>query len=341
MSTEGRNVRWRRNSSNLLDLDLGPDYATSPLTTLVLCFDGTGDQFDSDNSINVVQFFSMLKKGDRQQQMVYYQAGIGTYTVPEMPMSWVATSSSCKITKPTIRFACSASLAARILRALSRTNDSQGWFIARMQPPADSVRIQDVHQSRRARLEAINRLQKGILHGCRHRVHRSVGYCFKANLYNIPTEHEAQLGTQPGDMPKTGGVHKSKHSKRASLTEQEFVNDSVKNQTNVLEVWFAGCHCDIGGSSVSNETKNNLARIPLRWMIDNRRDRPCDTAPQPDASSFALALTGISTATGNMLVDVPDEDEEDKMLAFGLVVASGVKCVTVGKLGRVCSRRRW
>ncbi|CAE6439286.1 unnamed protein product [Rhizoctonia solani] len=45
--------------------------------TLVLCFDGTGDQFDQDNS-NIVQFFQLLKKDGRDKQMVYYQAGIGT-----------------------------------------------------------------------------------------------------------------------------------------------------------------------------------------------------------------------------------------------------------------------
>lgn len=37
--------------------------------------------------------------------------------------------------------------------------------------------------------------------------------------------------------------------------------------TDVLEVWFAGCHCDLGGGSVANGTRNSLARIPLRWMI--------------------------------------------------------------------------
>jgi hypothetical protein len=40
--------------------------------TLVLCFDGTGDQFDADNS-NVVQFVSLLKKHDNDKQRVYYQ----------------------------------------------------------------------------------------------------------------------------------------------------------------------------------------------------------------------------------------------------------------------------
>ncbi|CAE6479938.1 unnamed protein product [Rhizoctonia solani] len=45
--------------------------------TLVLCFDGTGDQYDQDNS-NIVQFIHLLNKDNPNNQMVYYQAGIGT-----------------------------------------------------------------------------------------------------------------------------------------------------------------------------------------------------------------------------------------------------------------------
>lgn len=45
--------------------------------TLVICLDGTGDQFDGDNS-NVVNFVSCLKKDD-PSQVTYYQTGIGTY----------------------------------------------------------------------------------------------------------------------------------------------------------------------------------------------------------------------------------------------------------------------
>lgn len=56
---------------------------TAPHRTLVLCFDGTGDQFDADNS-NIVQLFTMLAKGQPDRQMVYYQAGIGTYTIPQI-----------------------------------------------------------------------------------------------------------------------------------------------------------------------------------------------------------------------------------------------------------------
>ena len=43
-----------------------------PGKMLIVCFDGTGNDFNADNS-NVVQLVSMLKRDDKTQQMVYYQ----------------------------------------------------------------------------------------------------------------------------------------------------------------------------------------------------------------------------------------------------------------------------
>ncbi|KAG2062469.1 hypothetical protein BDR04DRAFT_1235717 [Suillus decipiens] len=47
----------------------------------------------ADNS-NIVQLFSMLVKDDPALQMVYYQAGIGTYNIPE-----IATPMMAKVSK--------------------------------------------------------------------------------------------------------------------------------------------------------------------------------------------------------------------------------------------------
>jgi uncharacterized protein (DUF2235 family) len=47
------------------------------------------------------------------------------------------------------------------------------------------------------------------------------------------------------------------------------------SRTDVLEVWFAGCHCDVGGGALPNETRHKLSNIPLRWMI--RQCFECDT----------------------------------------------------------------
>lgn len=46
--------------------------------TIVICLDGTGDRFDNDNS-SVVHFVSCLKKHATEEQVTYYQSGIGTY----------------------------------------------------------------------------------------------------------------------------------------------------------------------------------------------------------------------------------------------------------------------
>ncbi|CAE7205429.1 unnamed protein product [Rhizoctonia solani] len=60
---------------------LGPKTRVSSKRTLVLCFDGTSNHF-SDENTNVVKFFELLKKDNPDQQMVYYQTGVGTYTSP-------------------------------------------------------------------------------------------------------------------------------------------------------------------------------------------------------------------------------------------------------------------
>lgn len=36
---------------------------------------------------------------------------------------------------------------------------------------------------------------------------------------------------------------------------------------DVDEVWFSGCHADVGGGSHHNRVQNSLSFIPLRWMI--------------------------------------------------------------------------
>jgi len=63
--------------------------------------------------------------------------------------------------------------------------------------------------------------------------------------------------------------------------------------TDVLEVWFAGCHADVGGGAVANGERHMLSRIPLRWMI--RQCFECNTGIM--FSTAALAETGIDVPT--------------------------------------------
>ena len=52
-------------------------------------------------------------------------------------------------------------------------------------------------------------------------------------------------------------------------------NEKTGKTTDVLEVWFLGCHADVGGGAVANEERHKLSQIPLRWMI--RQCFECDT----------------------------------------------------------------
>jgi hypothetical protein len=91
---------------------------------------------------------------------------------------------------------------------------------------------------------------------------------FKANYWHLLHEDD-QKGTKLGEMPRSNQRHPhyhNRHHHRDHKKRFEEENDGPE-VTDVREVWFAGCHCDIGGGSVPNGTRNSLARIPFRWMI--------------------------------------------------------------------------
>jgi len=72
-----------------------------------------------------------------------------------------------------------------------------------------------------------------------------------------------KLTTELYAKKKRENVHRD-----ASEEEQESAYNKMTGiETDVLEVFFAGAHCDVGGGSVANGTRHSLARIPLRWMI--------------------------------------------------------------------------
>jgi uncharacterized protein (DUF2235 family) len=72
---------------------------------------------------------------------------------------------------------------------------------------------------------------------------------FKANYYHLRSP-EDEKGTKPGEMPRSNHRfphyhrrnHEHHHHKAKSYDE---VYDDGPTETDVKEVWFAGCHCGI------------------------------------------------------------------------------------------------
>lgn len=71
-------------------------------------------------------------------------------------------------------------------------------------------------------------------------------------------------------------------------------------QPDVLEVWFTGCHANVGGGAVPNDERHVSSRIPLRWMI--RQCFDCDTVIVFD--SHGLAETGNRAGRSHRLACV-------------------------------------
>jgi len=68
---------------------------------------------------------------------------------------------------------------------------------------------------------------------------------------------------------------RSKHSNLSDNEYERLMRNKAPFDTDVLEVWFAGCHGDVGGGAVPNDERHKLAQIPLRWMI--RQAFECNT----------------------------------------------------------------
>ncbi|KAF8812681.1 hypothetical protein BYT27DRAFT_7182384 [Phlegmacium glaucopus] len=294
--------------------------------TLVLCFDGTGDQFDTDNS-NIVEFFGLLKKDDPSVQLVYYQAGIGTYTIPQ-----IATPMFAKFSKM-VDSAIARNLDAHIMSGYEflmqnyRAHDricifgfSRGAYTARclagmihkigLLPACNHQQIPFAYKMytraddlgwkqsnafkktfsidvdieflgvwdsvnsvglipRRLPFTTSNTVVCTFRHALALDERRAR---FKANLWNRPRREEELLSIS--DQKLLEHDHKStsspkshhKHTHTLRVLENIYGKDR-RAPTDVDEVWFAGCHCDVGGGSIENGVKPCLARIPLRWMI--------------------------------------------------------------------------
>jgi len=61
----------------------------------------------------------------------------------------------------------------------------------------------------------------------------------------------------------------------------------------VLEVWFAGCHSDVGGGSVEDVVRYSLGDISLRWMV--KQVLLSDCGIMFDDAALARADIDVST----------------------------------------------
>ncbi|KAF8064175.1 hypothetical protein FPV67DRAFT_1420072 [Lyophyllum atratum] len=83
---------------------------------------------------------------------------------------------------------------------------------------------------------------------------------FRPNVWNEPTlQREQELDVDEPDIEFPG---------QGSVSRDDWVyTPPSRDVCDVQEVWFSGCHADVGGGSHNNKIQESLSYIPLRWMI--------------------------------------------------------------------------
>jgi len=274
----------------------------------------------------------MLRRGDRTKQMVYYQAGIGTYIKPQVATPMAARMS--KVLDEAVAWNLDAhvmdgyeflmqnyeagdricifgfsrgaytarGLAGMIHKVglLPACNHQQVPFAYKMYTSVDELGWQQSNAFKKAFSidvpiefvgvwDTVNSVgliphrlpfttSNTIVRTFRHAVSLDERRAkFKANLWNRPNASEAKLGVT-GQKPTVEHQHtmnghpKHRPSNLAAMEMKFTMMESkdprhAERPTDVEEVWFSGCHCDVGGGSVDNDIPHSLARITLRWMI--------------------------------------------------------------------------
>ncbi|THH16718.1 hypothetical protein EW146_g3969 [Bondarzewia mesenterica] len=361
-----------------------------PPRTLVLCFDGTANQYDGYNT-NVVKFFSLLKKDNIDEQMCYYQAGIGTYFQPGvvspffqwgakildeavawylpahvmdgykfLMQNWNTGDKVCLFGFSRGAYTARA-LAGMLFKVglLPRDNEEQVPFAYKLYAsnktsdadlaagfkltfcrdvPIEFVGVWDtvasvgIIMTKSLPFVSTNTAIRTFRHALSLDEHRAK---FRPNLYHRPDPPTSSARTRalPGQAllraldSAAAGVRQDLNEGERKLetalgygdgegtpSDASASSPSTGWTTDVDEVWFSGCHSDIGGGAVSDSTENALANIPLRWMVREVMLAQCgivfgDTA----LMRWNVPLTATSAFKANRAGDAGKEKVQMKV----------------------------
>lgn len=122
---------------------------------------------------------------------------------------------------------------------------------------------------------------------------------------------KVEIATEnPGDTHDVKG--------QASIEALDIPDVEPTPPSDVMEVWFPGCHSDVGGGNVKNSLKVSLAQITLRWMVEQVILSNCGIVFDEEAlervgmplSSFPISQTPLATenptGTSHPMTDNPN-----------------------------------
>jgi len=271
---------------------------------LILCLDGTSNRYSKDNT-NVVKLLALLDKR-ANDQLVYYQPGIGTFVPPGVyghVKQWI-------LTRFDLAFATLLKYhvqdAYRFLMRYYEDGDeiylfgfSRGAYTARvlagmlfkvgLLAKGNEEMVPFAWQVYVKRDAAVSR-------GFRNTFGRKTPVTF-LGLWDTVSSVRWALKTihlpHTKDNPIVDTLrHAVSLDERRAYFRSNLWIDSARPGQDVLQVWFPGVHCDVGGGYA--EAQSGLSKVALKWMVEQIGGRlaihPTALAQMlPDASNDQFA----------------------------------------------------
>lgn len=123
---------------------------------------------------------------------------------------------------------------------------------------------------------------------------------------------KSRLGSLVSKKPRADASHLVDEETAVQETA-EIDDDVIEGGTDVHEVWFAGCHSDVGGGAVKDTVPRSLADISLRWMVGQILAANCMIKWRPGVLDVLLNPATNSEAGGNASSSRPDLDSLDAL----------------------------
>jgi uncharacterized protein (DUF2235 family) len=267
---------------------------------IVLCCDGTGNKLDVATS-NVVRLFAVARRDIPQEQVVYYHPGIGT--MPARAALTSVSRWSTKLAGNVAGYGLLDDVAdayAYLMRTLRGTDDrifilgfSRGAFTARvvaglihrcgvLKPELTGLipYALDLYRPHEPLDDVVAKFVRLFSRPCR--VHflglwdtvKAFGVIWPKSLPHLRfnpsvdiVRHALALEERRAMYAPTtwGGTDGDRRGTPAGLFRPAMPPRAIAAGQDVKEVWFEGCHSDVGGGRP--EPDGSLYKHSLEWMI--------------------------------------------------------------------------
>ena len=250
-----------------------PENTTSS-KNILLCFDGTGNQFGKVNT-NVVKLFKAVQRNEKQA--VFYDPGVGTWIDPSL---WTIVTKFRRLRSLAFGKGISANLADAYRYLMQTYNRGDRVFIFGFSRGAFTA------QAMAGLLYHFGVLERGLVdmvnYVLKHYHDNNLElapsfkstFCHQCDTYFLGLwDCVASLGRVTAraffDASLNPDVRVARHAvsldeRRKKFPVSLWQDENIQPDQNVEQVWFPCVHADVGGGY----EKAELSNITLNWMLD-------------------------------------------------------------------------